>query len=276
MGSDRLHFSAPLDAQFILDGGSGRYKRTIHANWCNFDERVFGGYTAALCFAAAARESVHPALASGHVVFLDAVCPETIEFEVTILRRGRSLTAVRVDALQRGKPVVACQAWLRAAPSEPAPVGHTDAIQGLATTVDLAWLASDLGFHGWLESRGVDYPRNWQEFAQDRQRSVDLWVQPRPGLLASGVMTQLFDILVADAFIADSHLRGQACNPADLVSLDLGIQWTPLTHRTGWRRIRAESPPVTDGSAACVATLEDETGSVCATATQQAWIRQRQ
>jgi hypothetical protein len=39
--------------------------------------------------------------------------------------------------------------------------------------------------------------------------------------------------------------------------------------------MRAFTPPVADGSAACVATISDETGFTCATAAQQTWIIRR-
>jgi acyl-CoA thioesterase len=260
-----------LEGQFILDGGQGHYHRTIEPSWGNSDERIFGGYSTALCFAAAARESPHPALCSGHVIFLEAVHSGRIAFDVVTLRKGRSVAAMQVSGIQDGRQVLACQTWLHSAPAEQAAATAPSEQHGPDRAIELAWLSDVFGFHGWLESRGVDYPRSIEEFSDDRKRTVDVWSRPKAGQLPNGTMTQLFDVLVADAYMADSHLRSQPCNPAHLVSLDLAIQWTAILHRTGWRRIQAESPPVTGGSAACVATIVDETGTVCATASQQTW-----
>jgi acyl-CoA thioesterase len=260
-----------LEGEFTLDGGQGHYQRTIEPSWGNSDERIFGGYTTALCFAAAARESLHPALCSGHVIFLEAAHTGRIDFEVNTLRKGRSVAAMQVSGIQDGRRVLICQTWLRSAPTEQAAPGAMNRHHGPDGVSDLAWLSNVFGFHGWFESLGVDYPRSMEEFSDDRKRTVDVWSRPKAGQLPHGTMTQLFDVLIADAYMADSHMRSQPCDPAHLVSLDLAIQWTPLLHRTGWRRIQAESPPVTDGSAACIATISDESGTVCATASQQTW-----
>jgi acyl-CoA thioesterase len=111
----------------------------------------------------------------------------------------------------------------------------------------------------------------------DGKRSVEVWLRPKDRHLPPGTLTQLFDVIVADAHISDSQLRGGqpglAFDPNSLVSLDLSIQWTPFIHNTGWRRIQATSPPAAHGFSACTATIFDETGSVCAHAAQQTYQR---
>jgi acyl-CoA thioesterase len=264
-----------LENEFLLDGGSGTYHREISSRWENSDDRIFGGYSAALSFAAAARESPHGTFCSGHVMFLEGVHAGRIELVVTPLRVGRSVAAMRVEGLQDGRRVLATAVWLRSAPTPDAPSGAILQAQGPDHGVPLAWLPNLFKFHQWLETRGIDYPSSVEAFGVDRKPSVDVWLRPKAQPLPAGMMTQLFDILVADAHISDCQLRASACDPAALVSLDLAIQWTSVLHRPGWRRMQAFTPPVADGSAACVATISDETGFTCATAAQQTWIIRR-
>lgn len=259
---------------FALAGGNGRRHRNIPTQWVNYGERVFGGYSAALCFAAAVSESTHPAICSGHVAFLETVHPGRIDFEVSVLRRGRSLTALRVDAFQNERRSLVCHTWLRSAPTvEAAPPGSAPDWPDPAHAVDLSWLVDVFTFHRLLEARGVDYPASRELFQADGRRTVDVWLRPKDRQLAAGTLTQLFDVIVADAHIGDCHLRGahQGCGPENLVSIDLAMQWTPVLHRPGWRRIQAESPTPAQGCAASVATIFDETGAICATAAQQTW-----
>lgn len=252
--------------------GSGRYRRLIDAQWCNLHGGAFGGYSAALAMAACAAESPHKALCSMHVLFLESVKPQHLDLQVESERRGRSFSALRVSGTQNGRRVLAATALFK--PDAPrAAVDHAEPSHISAAPADagaLPWL-DIYPFYRWLETRAIDYPADMDSFVTAQPRPIAVWSRPRHGELSSGFMTQLYDILLADAHIADAMLRWPGTGPLSLLSLDLHMQWSGRFAANGWRRLVASAPCPADGIGTCSAVLYDEQRRECATASQQAW-----
>lgn len=263
-----------LGQEFALEYlGGGCYRRVIDERWGNANNAIFGGYAAAVCLAAAAAESRHAALCSAHIMFLAPTKPGSIELAVTSERQGRSFSALRVLGLQGERHVLAANAWFWPATgsSESLPLqGPPPPSPSQATAIP--WL-DDYPFYRWMETLALDYPDRMDRFVTADYRPIDVWSRPRGASLPPGLMTQLYDVLLADAHTADGAARWPGFYPEATISLDLHMQWAAGLHQPGWRRLTATAIPPLDGLSASSATICDDKGRVCATSSQQAWSR---
>lgn len=264
---------AAFAAEFELQRCTGgTYGRTIGAHWSNKSNRIFGGYSAALALNAAIAAAPFRRLCSAHAIFLDPVLEGDIVFEVATLKAGRSLVAMRVTGSQHNRPVLTAQVWLRAPIEAPVSGEIRSSEPKPEQAVDLSWLAEAYPFHRFLQCRAIDYPSSARDlFEGDGRRTVDIWSRPNVTSFSSQSLTQLFDVLVADAFASDPQVRMKDVDPGRLVSLDLSIQWSPWPGQSGWRRLQGWAPPAGAGLSSCLATIFDERMNVCASVAQQTW-----
>ena len=252
--------------------GDSRWARAIGEGWVNSGDRVFGGYSAALALAAAVEGSPHDALASGTVMFLEAILPGRIEFEVTTLRRGRSVACMSVIGVQHGRPAITAQAWTRRAAPMATPSGGVVAPEGVG--VSLEWLDSVFPFHQYLESRALRYPASLSEFETGAPWSVELWARPRGSLPVEPLHDQLFDVILADAHLGDIGVA--SVEDLDLlISLDLQVQWATAPCVPGWRHIVVAEAPAESRMFPSVARISDTAGTLSAVVTQQVYLASR-
>lgn len=260
-----------IDAQLALEAiGNNRYRRELSHDWTNATERIFGGYSAALALAAAAAAAPYPRLCSAHLLFLGPAVPGEITFETAALRVGRAVAAMSVTGEQHGRRVLQAQAWLGVSIDADTGGDKDRPVACPEDAVPLTWLQELYAFHRHFECRGVDYPASGRSLIEgDGRRSVDVWARAAAASPAPEAATQLWDVMVADAFSSDPQLRTAGLGSGGFVTLDLSIQWSPYRGRTGWRRLQAWSPPQAHSLSLCQATVFDESMNVCASVAQQ-------
>ncbi|MDB5970076.1 MAG: hypothetical protein JWQ90_2526 [Hydrocarboniphaga sp.] len=275
----KTRFVDPSDQEdFLVDelsltGGSDRYRRDISRYWAFGDDRVFGGYTAALALAAAAEAVKLPVLLSCQLQFLGATRVGEASIEVETLVRGRSAASVRVVLYQNAAPTVTLQCWL----GESLPTPGND-LSEHSTPVPLAcpqirFRSELIPFMGVLDERAIDYPADDSGF-QSGPPFVELWVRPRQvATKPSALLSQLFDVIAFDAHMLDSTRRARASTRIVTASLDLSVIWYSALPLAAWRRVRVESGPSHHGFAATSAVICDESGAKSASAFQQGRAR---
>jgi acyl-CoA thioesterase II len=259
-----------LHSELALDGGSGRYRRTMSDDW-TFADRVFGGYTAGLAVAAAHRESPHPRPVAAHVMFLEAARPGSLELEVTSLRTGRCTWAGRTVARQAGSTILACDTWFAAKAAEVEATADRD---GTAPPprpdqcVSMDWLRDSYPFVAFLEERAIDYPSSVADFRNGSSR-VDVWARPvRSVAHVDPVTNRIVELMLADAHLLDAALRPIGLETSLAVSLDLTMWWDGPTPIDGWYRMTAEAGAHGD-FVACTGRISTQSGAVVARTGQQ-------
>lgn len=252
------------------DGDTGRYRRDISPFWTFGDNRVFGGYSAALVLAAAARALEMPGLLSCHVMFVEATRSGPVECLVEPMRCGRGTAAVRAVMQQAGEPTVIAQAWLTAdALPGAAPDEIQHSVPGPEGCREIAFRAQTIPFMAVFEERAVDYPDSPAAF-HSGPAHIDVWVRPRldPGG-PDRLISQLFDVLALDAHLLDPTLRARKSLQNGTASLDLGVTWCEALDPPAWRRVRTQSGPAVGRFVATSGVIRDAQGNIHARATQQ-------
>jgi acyl-CoA thioesterase len=222
-----------LVAELALDGGNGRYTRTIGSRW-DVGGRAFGGYGAALALNAMTTASELPDALSLYVMFLNPLEFGDITFVVETLRRGRSVGAARATAVQGDREVLTATAWLSVASRSGVDEGRMRPSVTPEREPDRNWAGRQWPVLDFAERRGARYPESPTAFAG--QRNIELWLRP-----TSPVPDQLFDVLVLDGHLLDAPLclRGNIDEP--MASLDLSVSWLreEAPPANGWRCLRS-------------------------------------
>jgi acyl-CoA thioesterase II len=234
--------------------------------------RVFGGQILAQCAVAAARTVAPPAaLHSMHAYFVRAARPEVpFQFEVTVVRDGRSFAVRRVEALQDNEVVTAVSASYHV-PEDG--IAHQDAMPARPAPDELPsrtpFLVSANGpaRAGAVELRAC--PR------RDGEPASALWLRitaplPDDPLLHQALLVYLSDFgILHGAF----HYHGVSRAQIRTASLDHSI-WL---HRPGraddWLLYDTRSPSAAGARAVGQASLYTGDGVLLATASQEMLVR---
>jgi hypothetical protein len=186
-----------------------------------------------------------PLAQSLYVMFLDPLQFGEVVFTVDVLRRGRSVAAVRTTATQADRRVLTADAWLTGAATE----SREPVDEPAEPARD--WAGQQWPVLDFADRRGARYPDSPTAFAGARE--IELWLKPR-----SRVPDQLFDVLVLDGHLLDAPLclRGNIDDP--MASLDLAVSW-----------VREEAPPT--GAWRCLRSAGDEREGAVAASGSLSW-----
>jgi acyl-CoA thioesterase len=273
---------------FALVPRGGRLAGSIAPHWC-FEDRAFGGFSAALTLAGVLTEVDRPALTSATVVFLETGDIGPVEVEVTRLREGRSATLAQATLVQAGRTIVHVTAWLADAwQSSPttaaAPPFGGEPIVAPDSGARLDWLAETWPMLRFAERRAVNYPSSFLTF-RDRPSEVALWMRglEDPGHARPLAWAQLVDVLHLDAHLFDApgmvtgftDPADETASVASMLSLDLTIAWQPGAASVpvgAWRLLEARGS-VAERSVTSFGSLRGEDGQLIAVATSQGLLR---
>lgn len=252
--------------ELALEQTSTGFARNISPFW-GIEGRIFGGYTASLTLAAAARKTGFPALLSSHVLFLSAVRSGPVQIEIETLSQSRTAAAVRIVLKQAGVTALSAQAWLGIELSKTD--GSGERLQpNPETCAPIRFRAGLMPVMDILDERQVDYPITNADF-QSGPPFVDIWIRPKYVEEVDPLVSQLFDVMAFDAHMLDPTRRARTTNRIETTSMDIGVIWYSVLQAQAWRRVSAESSPSGHGFASTSGLLLDEFGAVCARATQQ-------
>jgi acyl-CoA thioesterase-2 len=248
--------------ELTLGGGAGRYRRRVSSAWAFADDRIFGGHTSGLALVAAADAIGMPHLVSCHVLFTGATRVGTVEIHTGEVVRGRTSGSVTATVLQRGEPTLKLQA-LFASERPTGPVERRPpAGSGPDGRPPLTFRTDTLPFMELFEERAIDYPESEALF-HSGSPIVELWSRPRSPFGAADVlMDQIVDLMILDAHLLESALRGRVDPAVRTASLDLGVWWSATPLSSGWRRVRAESRGHGAGFPVATGSIHTEEGGL--------------
>lgn len=252
--------------ELALERTSVGFARNISPFW-GIEGRIFGGYTASLALAAAAKKTGFPALLSCHVLFLSAVRSGPVQIEVETLSQSRTAAAVRIMLKQAGVTALSAHAWLGVELAKTDSSGER-LRPNPETCAQIRFRTEVMPVMDMLDERQVDYPETNADF-QSGLPFVDLWIRPRYAEEVDSLVSQLFDVMAFDAHMLDPTRRARTTDRIETTSMDIGIIWYSVLQAQAWRRVSVESSPSEHGYASTSGQLLDEFGSVCARATQQ-------
>ncbi|MDI2129952.1 acyl-CoA thioesterase domain-containing protein [Yinghuangia seranimata] len=274
--------ATPLGEVRLRGGSDGRLTAELAEFHC-INGRGFGGWTASLAAAAAARSAGGKQLRSLHTVFSRAAVAGELSFDVETLANGRTASAFQVTVRQGGEAVLAASAWfadpeLFGGPgaADPGAAGEAGLPLGPAAYPRLSWVEKVAECLGGFAEYAVDYAETYEEFEgafRDGGDSVALWICPadpdvlRPDAPSTpGLAERLTDIMQLDAHLMDAALRGR---PGDgMVSLDLAATWYAPARVPAATLLEARGR--TQGLLASTwGTLTDATGVLRASGTSQ-------
>lgn len=267
-----------IAAELELTGSGDRYEREVGSFWAMADsegERAFGGYSAALPLAAAARAAAHPALLSCFVMFLGATRPGPIEVRVTTLRSGHATSALRATSYQDGRPCVATTAWfatLDALEPTSAPEPGPELPEPDACAPSPDW-SPDYPFMALFEERRIDYPESFERFSGGPPH-IELWMRTVVPLGSDEpVFAQLRDIMMLDAHLLDAVVRSRPSFDVAMWSLDLAVWWSSVERESQpWIRMWSDAAAPGRGFSAVTGGLCRRDGARLAGASQQGRI----
>ncbi|SHN40065.1 acyl-CoA thioesterase domain-containing protein [Cryptosporangium aurantiacum] len=250
-----------------------RWRASISPRW-SLPDRVFGGYSAALCcaatLAAEGSEPVEPEsrqLLSATIAFLAPVRAGEIEFEVGEVRRGRRVTWLTGIGRQDDRQVISSTLAVAPSGTDPAPAS-VEPIEPPADLPTLDYLAETWPFAANFDERAVDYPESLEKFC-DGSTTIDLWVKALdPVFCGDALSEQVADVAIADAHLLDGVLRSSGTSLTEAFSIDLQVAWAEEPLTTAWRRVQIEGNPSAQYGAARGVVLAAD-GSV------RAWAMQR-
>ena len=226
---------------------------------------IFGGFSASLALAVAAKQTSLETIAGAQVMFARPTEPGPLEVVVEEVRRGRASAAVHVRLRQDQLDRVLVQAWLV---DEPIEVGEREVLTVAepARCPEVTCWDEALPYMQAIDERAIDYPLSMEAFL-DGPALADLWVRAMGGSAADALAGQLLDVIALDTHLVDAACRPHRTRTFDLVSMDLNVWWSS-TAPTEWRRIRVEASGPGHRLAPTTGTIWSEDGSVRARASQ--------
>lgn len=230
---------------------------------------IFGGFTASLALATAAKVTGFDAIAGVQVLFARPTEPGPLEIAVEVLHRGRSSAAVHVRARQGGVDRVVAQSWLVTGPID---VGERNpmAVAAPDACPEVTCWDESLPFIRAIDERAIDYPLSIEGFPGGPP-SADLWIRA-VGIDASvnPLAGQLLEVVALDTHMVDAAIRPQpSMDLSSVLSLDLNVWWS-CTTPTEWRRVRVDAPGQGNRLTPIVGAVWSPDGTVRARASQLA------
>lgn len=266
-----------LGLDTAVDGGDGRYRATLVADWEIWGPN--GGYLAAVALRAAGAHSGLDRPASLLCHFLDVASFGEVSLETRTLRRSRRAESTRISMSQDGRPVLEALVWsvaggLDGLRHDAAPPPDVAGPEELPSIDDL--MPDDRRLHRFflnLEERPVDWIENWEQRPAG-EPMVRCWYRFRPRAVFGDPWIDAGRLAVTvDTFQWPAAARGHAAKDLTHIapSLDLACRF----HRTAgdaeseWLLVEARSPVAEDGLVGGAASVWDRKGRLVASGGQQ-------
>ena len=253
--------------------------------------RIFGGLVFAQAMRAAQATVAGRAPHSAHAYFLHPGNPDLpIDYEVDLIRDGRSFTTRRVVALQDEKPIfnlsLSCQVAEEGArhqrdqviPEQPEGESHEEGIRRGLAAMGIEVSREDFGF-GAFELRvegGLDMAA-----APVREPSLACWMRAR-----GDVPSDEFGLHAALlAFVSDLTIMIPAFHPLEFGAMSPGVQSASIDHALwfhapfrvdDWLYAVQESPVMSGNRALGRALFYSREGRLIASAVQEGLVRRRE
>lgn len=265
-----------LSADTAVVGEDGRYKAVLVDDWEIWGPN--GGYVASVALrAAGAHTSIEAARpVSLNCQFLRAARFDTIELEVTTLRRTRRAEAMRVQVLQSGEPVLETHVWAvgpnTGLEHDHAPMPAVDPPEATPTPLER------------FAAAGQDPPpqrfRFWENFDWRPLDWVDDWsTRPAGDPVARGwaryVPESSFDdpwvdacrgLILVDTLTWPAAVRAHAGELAWIApSLDLTVQFHHAAPTEEWLLVEGFAPVAQRGTIGCANSVWARDGRLVAT-----------
>ncbi len=250
--------------------------------------RVFGGQVLAQTVAAAQRTvDVDRPVHSMHGYFLRAGDPaEPISFTVERLRDGRSFSARRVHAIQKGRPILSMIAsFVAGSPgldhAEPMPEGLPGPEDVPTVAQRYARYADNPAVRYWLRQRPVDLRHvedpMYVEAGTDRSSRMHVWMRtvgalPDDPALHAAVLAYASDYCLLEPV---RHRHGVTMmNPGlRIASLDHAMWWHRPFRADEWLLYVLDSPSAQDSRGLGTGRIYTRDGVLVASTAQEGMIR---
>lgn len=248
--------------------------------------RVFGGQVLGQSLIAAAKTVVDDRpVHSLHSYFLRPGAVELpIDFEVDLLRDGRSFSARRVQASQDGKVIFSMIASFQA---QSPGVEHADPMpSGLLDPETLASASQILGKFDhpvakyWAHARPFDIRHQQQAIylnAAEKDNQQLVWFKPISSLSAKGPTAQACLAYASDYTILESIMRFHGISWAHpglkSASLDHAMWFHAEPNLSDWMLYVQRSPAAQSGRGLATGQIFNRTGELVASIAQEGMIR---
>ncbi|MBW3664920.1 MAG: thioesterase family protein [Actinobacteria bacterium] len=262
-----------LEHDTTIVGGDGRYTAKLSPDWDFATPN--GGYLSAIVLRAAAAETDLPRPAAYYCHYLTPpTSGETIELEVTTLRRTRRTHSSRVTVTQHGTSVLDAMTWIVTSPSD---LSH-DAAQMPDVPEPLAVRSAeeihegeDAPFPFWhnVESRPVSWTGRWDE-RPIMHPLYRTWLRFRPRATFDDPFVDAARALILiDTFVTPAAAMAHEGPYLAAPSMDLAVRFHHPANDAEWLLSSTESPVGIGGVLGGYGSVWTQDGRLVATGGQQ-------